>query len=467
MPRTPEAPPMAGIGFELRRILQRNTLSSLLAAYAYAGIIGSGPWVLSIVGVLAVGLLSTLAHGPAAVVAQFQTTVTYLIVASLILTGPLQLSFTRFCADRLFARQNEWILRNFHGVMLLVTWLAGGLGLLAAIFLFPQESATFRLSAVAALVLLSNIWIATIFLSGMKRFRTIVALYAAGYGVSVLAAFFLRRYGLEGLMAGFVTGQALLLAGAIALMLREFPSERFVSFEFFDPRYHHRSLVWTGLVYYLAVWADKLIFWYWPPTSEAVIGPLRASVIYDLPIFLAYLAIIPGMAAFLVRIETDFAECYADFYDAVREGGTLAQISQLCDAMILAARNGIVEIIKIQAITSLLVICGGESLLRLLGFSPYYLAPLVIMVVAASVQVVLMGVLNVFFYLDRRREALGICLLFLGLNVVLTLLSLHLGPAYYGYGFAGANLAAAVAALIRLDRVFGRLEYDTFMRQGA
>lgn len=458
---------MAGIGFELRRILQRNTLTSLLAAYAYAGVIGSGPWVLSIVGVLAVGLLSTAAHGPSAVVAQFQTTVTYLIVASLILTGPLQLSFTRFCADRLFERRQEWILRNFHGVMLLVTWSAGLIGLGAALFLFPQESATFRLTGVAALVLLSNIWIATIFLSGMKRFHTIVALYAAGYGVSVLAAFLLRRYGLEGLMAGFVAGQALLLAGAIALMLREFPSERFVSFEFFDRRYHFRSLVWTGLVYYLAVWADKLIFWYWPPTSQAVIGPLRASIIYDLPIFLAYLAIIPGMAAFLVRIETDFAECYTAFFDAVRDGGSLGQIGQLCDAMILAARNGIVEIIKIQAITSLLVICGGEALLRLLGFSLYYLTPLILMVVAASVQVVLMGVLNVFFYLDKRREALGVCVLFLVLNVGLTVLSLRLGPSFYGYGFAGANLVAAVVALIRLDTVFSRLEYDTFMRQGA
>ena len=35
---------MAGIGFELRRILRKNTLIGILEAYAYAGIIGSGPW---------------------------------------------------------------------------------------------------------------------------------------------------------------------------------------------------------------------------------------------------------------------------------------------------------------------------------------------------------------------------------------------------------------------------------------
>lgn len=49
---------MAGIGFELRRMLRKNTLTGLLQAYAYAGVIGSGPWVFSIIGILLVGIFS-------------------------------------------------------------------------------------------------------------------------------------------------------------------------------------------------------------------------------------------------------------------------------------------------------------------------------------------------------------------------------------------------------------------------
>ena len=45
---------MAGIGFELRHLLRKNTLTSLIQAYAYAGVIGSGPWVFSIATGLAV-----------------------------------------------------------------------------------------------------------------------------------------------------------------------------------------------------------------------------------------------------------------------------------------------------------------------------------------------------------------------------------------------------------------------------
>lgn len=64
----------------------------------------------------------------------------------------------------------------------------------------------------------------------------------------------------------------------------------------------------TGLFYNLGIWVDKFIFWLHPVTGSTVIGPLRASLVYDLPVFLAYLAIIPGMAVFLVRMETDFVE---------------------------------------------------------------------------------------------------------------------------------------------------------------
>ena len=93
---------MAGIGFELRRILRKNTLIGILEAYAYAGIIGSGPWVLSIVGILLIGLFSVSVVVPSYLVTQFQTSVTYLVAGSLIFTGLAQLAFTRFISDRLF-----------------------------------------------------------------------------------------------------------------------------------------------------------------------------------------------------------------------------------------------------------------------------------------------------------------------------------------------------------------------------
>ncbi len=456
---------MAGIGFELRRILQRGTLTSLLGAYGYAGVISSGPWVLSILGILAVGLLSVALAGPVVSVTQFQISVTYLIAFSLILTGPFQLSYTRFVADRLFEKRNDLVATNYQAVALTVTWLSGAFGFACAFFLFEGESIVYRLLMVAGLVLLSNIWIATILLSGLKHHRTVVVLYLIGYGTSVAAALAFRAFGLEGLLGGFVVGQAVLLAGMVGLIIREFPSDRFMSFEYFRRDQHFKSLMWIGFAYNLGIWIDKLMFWYFPSTSQLVVGPLRASLIYDLPMFLAYLSIIPGMAVFLLRLETDFVDYYDSFYGAVREGGSLGLIERYRNGMVEAARIGLLEIMKIQAIASLLVIVAGDTLLRGLGISELYAPLLNVMVIGAGLQVVFLGLLNVLFYLDRRRLALLLVGALLVLNALFTAATLWLGPEYFGYGYAVALLVVVFAGITLLDRVFDQLEYHTFMLQ--
>jgi len=125
------------------------------------------------------------------------------------------------------------------------------------------------------------------------------------------------------------------------LIIRSYPSDRFIEFDFLRKKRMFMSLIWTGFFFNLGVWIDKYIFWYTPSTGIPVIGPFNASLIYDLPIFLAYLSIIPGMAVFLVRMETDFVEYYQKFYDAVREGGTLDYIHEMRDEMVSIARQGI------------------------------------------------------------------------------------------------------------------------------
>mgnify|MGYP003394665963 FL=1 len=207
------------------------------------------------------------------------------------------------------------------------------------------------------------------------------------------------------------------------------------------------------------------MFWYNPDTGDQIVGLLNNSVIYDLPVFLAYLSIIPGMAVFLVRIETDFVDFYVKFYDAVREGGSLDYLNEIRDEMVFAIRQGIFEIIKIQGITVLIVFIAGPTLLRWIGISELHLPLLYVQVVGASLQVVLLGLLNVFFYLDKRAIVMILTLLFVVLNVALTALSFYLGPAFYGYGYAVSLLICVLIAMQWLEHRLSRLEYETFMLQ--
>ncbi|CAM5567286.1 exopolysaccharide Pel transporter PelG [Eoetvoesiella caeni] len=455
---------MAGIGFELRKILKRESLSSTLSAYLYAGVISAGPLILSIFGILLIGVLSLSVVEPPTRIVQFQVSVTYLIAASLIVTGALQLSFTRFISDRLFEKKPDRVLPSYNAVTLVATVVTGVLGLVLALTTFQHESVMYRMLMLVGFVIVSNIWICVIFLTSIKQYRAIILTFFIGYSVTVVFAVALNRFGLEGLLGGFVFGHLVLLIGLASLIHRNYDSDDYISWEVFDRRFAYPTLIFVGLLFNLGVWLDKFMFWF-SGTGQNVIGPLRASVIYDVPVFIAYICIIPGMAVFLLRLETDFVDHYDGYYRAVRTGDTLAQIRNMRNNMVRSARIGLYEILKIQAVVVLLIFAFGDKLLRLIGISTLYLPLLHIDVIAASLQVLFLGILNIFFYLDKRLIVLVLTATFVVLNGLFTWITQVIGPNVYGYGFAGALLLVVLLGTYLLDRRFDDLEYDTYMLQ--
>lgn len=130
-----------------------------------------------------------------------------------------------------------------------------------------------------------------------------------------------------------------------------------------------------------------------------------------------------------------------------------------------AARAGMLDIVKVQGLT--LLLCGviGPWLLSLCGISALHLPLFYIDATGVALQVILLAVTSMFFYLDRRRAVSALAGLLLVSNASLTAASLWLDPEYYGYGFALAIAITSIAGLITLRRAFAQLVRDTFMRQ--
>ncbi|MCX7069272.1 MAG: exopolysaccharide Pel transporter PelG [Methylococcales bacterium] len=453
---------MAGIGFRLRNLMNDESYSGLLKAYTFAGIISSGPWILSIVGILLIGIFNTENGYTQPFVGEFQISVTYLMAFSLLLTSPLQLMFTRFISDRVYEEKEDWILPNLLGAILLVVVISGALAIILLNSVF-NGSVLYRVLMLTGFVILSVIWIVVIILSGLKAHSGILLAFFVGYGITVGASLKLKVFGLEGLLGGFVVGQGVMLFMLLYLVLRSYASTRLIAFDFLRRDQIYLSLVATGFFYNLAIWVDKLLFWFNPQTSIAIIAPLRGSELYDMPIFLAYLSILPGMATFLIRMETDFAEQYQLFYHAIKEGTPLHRISQIYDDMCQVIRRGFLEIFKVQGVTVIILLALGEPLLKWVHISPNYQMLLNIDLVAVGVQVLLLAELNLLFYFDYRLDALYLCLLFALSNVLFTLLTQVMGPAFYGYGFAGAVVLNTLVGMCILSRRLDKLMYETFM----
>lgn len=456
---------MAGIGFELRKYLNDDSFSGTVKAYGFAGLISAGPWVLSILGVMLIGIVALSQKVGGREVEQFTTSVTWIMGSSLVLSGILQLVFTRFIADRLFEGRDNVINSNLFGAMLLTTVVSGAIGLAVLSTIF-NESLSYELLMLGNFVTLNNVWIVVIFVAGLKKFKYILYSFFAGYATTVVLSILLIPYGMNGLLAGLLAGHAVLLFTMLAVIIPEHPltDSTTVRADFMNIKQIFPILIFIGFFYNLGIWIDKLMFWFHPGTSEAIIGPLRASLIYDLPIFLAYLSIIPGMAVFLLRIETDFAEAYDGFFNAVRGNASLQEIETLGNEMILAVREGIFQIVKVQGITVLILYMLGPKIVAWLGISDKFIHLYYIDLVGVAAQVLMLAVLNVLFYLDRLTDAFWLTLTLFISNTVFTWITLQMGPMFYGYGFGLSMTLTAFVGIFLLSSELENIEFRTFMR---
>ncbi len=96
---------MAGIGFELYKILHQGTLSSVLKAFFFGIIIVAGPWILSIICIYAIQkfVFFAISENPAL----FTVTIVYVYAGSLSLFGGIHYIFSRYIADMLYEVEME------------------------------------------------------------------------------------------------------------------------------------------------------------------------------------------------------------------------------------------------------------------------------------------------------------------------------------------------------------------------
>lgn len=466
---------MAGIGFEFKQILKEKSLVSVFKTFGYSAVLSSGPWVISMIIILGIGLSNIyLFHTQDPTQTMLKASVTFVsaLALSSIYTGFFQLPFTRFVADRIYEQRHYLILPNFIGTIILTICGAFIIAMPLALFIFETQSNLFILLYTTMFIVLSCVWVANILAASLKLYKQVIIFYLLAYALVYICAYLFRDYGIEGLLLSFIIGNSLLFILLFLGIIYYYPSynkanQRFIRFDLFKETFgkFYWKLGFSGMFYNIAIWVDKVIFWFSPIVGYMVIDKLHASMVYDFPIFLAYLSIIPGMAIFFFRLEVDFASSYEKFYRAINKHGTLKQIKYHKQGMITAVTKSIHEILFVQGMFNILLFLSAEKLFELFSLPKLYLPLFYIDVIGVQLQLGFMSILAYLYYLDRQKEALLYTLAFVLLNALLTWISIQLGPYFYGYGYSVTLLILFVASIKTLNSILQELDYKTFMLQ--
>lgn len=452
---------MAGIGFVLEKLMRQDDLTGVIRGIAYAAVIATGPWLITVFSIAAVTLLNH--YGTASLeVRTFHSVIIYNFSASLVMTGPIALVTTRFLADRIFLGRVEPV----PATLLTGSAACYGLALLVGIpfygFVCDLPLSTV-LAAIVNLVAICGIWYVGVFLTALRDYRTIFIAFVVGLTIGAVSAILLSTpYGTDGMLFGFSLGIVVLVFIAKAKVLAEYPYKFVEPFAVLPYFRMYWPLALGGAVFNAAIWIDKWIMWF-APDRVVVGGALATHPYYDGAMFLAYLTVVPCLAMFLVSVETAFFRVYQRFYRAIAAHATYAEIEnnrrRIIGTLALSSR----DIAILQAAVTMLALFLAPTVIELTSSSFQQIGILRFGILGAYFQAMLLFISTLLAYFDLRLPNLFLQSLFLVTNGVFTLVCLEAGFQYYGYGFFAAAVVTSAVGFIMLAHALSRLPYLAFV----
>lgn len=417
---------MAGIGFELYKILHKGTLSSIIQAFFLGIIIVAGPWILS---VLTIYIIQTYTFGAISNnPALFTVSIVYVYAFSLFLSGGFHYVFSRYIADQLYIENYETIPSALLTAIILITVLSI-LPVLAFVLINDLSFISFQtlyiLSLLSLFVVINILWIMLVYIALLKAYYKIFFSYLAGTITSIYGVLYLGKlYGVAGALCGYTIGQAVIVLLLVTIAQVAYPLKNFaINKDFIASFKEHKRVFLMGWLFNMAIWSDKLLYWFMK--GEHIPGTLYYYYIpYDIPVFLAYLTMIPGLVYFLIIAETDFHRKFFEFISHILED-PFRYIQLKKQKMLISLKTGIKGIVFFQSIWTVGILVKLPQLLDFLGYSyTINITIMRILLIAVFFHMLTLNLMIYLLYMELQYEAAMAACIYLVLNIAATLFSL-------------------------------------------
>ncbi|WP_448375376.1 exopolysaccharide Pel transporter PelG [Fervidobacterium sp.] len=178
---------MAGIGFELNKLLKKNSFFSDLFSFFYSANVSAGPWIMSSITLVVIQLLI-----PQEKIPFFISGIIYTFIFSTIIFGSVSTSVTRYLADLIYKKEFEKIYKLYtssisyallsSALFLCVFFLINKLFDAVKIFLFSYS-----------LTVLTIIWVQIVFITAIRIFTPVVVSFLVGSSISLFGSIYLFK----------------------------------------------------------------------------------------------------------------------------------------------------------------------------------------------------------------------------------------------------------------------------------
>ncbi|PLX16105.1 MAG: hypothetical protein C0601_10805 [Candidatus Muiribacterium halophilum] len=415
---------MAGIGFELRKILKEDTYSSYVKSFFSSLVFISGPWIVTIISFLF--LYAAIKNDYLKYFVMF----THIMAYALIITSPVQASVTRYISDLEFSKKEKEIFPVLTGVVVLSAFI--GVILSSIIVYFSGIGKELSFFVFAFIVSNTIFWPLSAFTSLLKDYKKLTFVFFMLMLLSTVFIYFsFDILGGNSIFFFYSLSYFLIEFYIILSVFKEYNSTENISFRFL-PNIVRSPMIWIpGVFYIMGMWVDKFVFWFFSPKSLSFYNIFRYNSEYDINFFLASVFVIPTLSIITIKSETSLATSFSEFTKNLVMKKGIRDLRISIRNIENDVRDGVGIILKYHGMLAIGLIFFSEYLFRFIENIHVFK----ILTIGILLQALFIFQVMVLYYLDSRKRLLIVNSLLFFTNGILSYFTIS-HPSYYGTGFS-------------------------------
>ncbi len=456
---------MAGIGFELKKLYKERGVVRGLKAFLYSFVVTVGPMMLCVFLItfmqylleqMGVGYINRQV---------FVAVIQYAFIFSLLIAGAASMYLSRVFADLMYMNRYDEILKGLDFTLIVALIV----GTIEGILFLRTTSLDFitALLAYSLFMILIIVWTYGIVITAVKNYKKIFYIYLSGVFVGLVTTIIMvlfritnANYYLFAVIMAFM----IIATRLIFYMRTVFNSEPKVSRTIVENLDIYGKLVFVGFFMNAAIYVHNMVYWF-SDHSTIIAKNFHLAPFYDVPMFYAFLTVIPAMVFFIIFFETNFYDRYKDYYAQIIHGGDLVQIETSKEYMIRTLYEEYAGVMQIQLFFTIVSLLIGRILLPRIGVTSGSVDIFSILTLGSYVYAAVYVCVMVQLYFDDVNGAAVVSGIFFITVLLATYLVNKLGFVFAGVGFFIGALTSWIVGFMRLNYYMNNLDYYTYCNQ--
>lgn len=445
---------MAGIGFELRKIFKKTTMSSRIRGIVFATMTTIGPTIIFLAMLISINVTLDALNVHESQQIFFSSATLYLFLFSIIISGTTGTTITRFISDRIHENEEEYIPSAMFGTSIFVTLLSAVFASIIVVLLY--------LDGITDLLMLASLYVLSLvvsitynlmfFISALKEYLKISAAFFIGVLMGGLSFLLLYQFTdlnvLNTILISMIVVFTVINLMLIYLVLTFFNHSNRHYFAFLSYYKKYPYLFLSGLFYIVTLYVPNILYWMFSDIAVQV-SIFRVAPSYDMALFLAILVNLSTPVLFVVKVETKFFEKYQKYVGSLING-TYGIIEKYRKVMLKTMDIELFYIYEVQLIITIILTCAGILVLPMLGFGGMVLNYFLLLSIGVYCTYLMYFTVIFLYYFDDQLGSFITTFTFFVTTVLASIAALQLGVSYYPAALFVGGIISWIVGFFRL-----------------